>query len=74
MLTCEQVLQEIWVFLDGQLPESELVHFRQHMELCRNCYSRVEFERTLRISIKEKTHHCCPDKVKMRIQKFLEDY
>ncbi len=74
MLSCEQVVQEIWVFLDGRLEEGDLIHFRQHMELCRACFTRIEFERALRESIREKTHHTCPERLKMRVQKFLENF
>lgn len=74
MLSCEQVLAEIWVFLDGELNEADLVHFRQHMDLCRACFTRIEFERTLRVSMQTKTNHICPDRLKIRVQKFLEDY
>jgi mycothiol system anti-sigma-R factor len=74
MLSCEQVLQEIWAFLDGELNEADLVHFRQHIELCRSCFSRIEFEKTLRISIRSKTNHICPEKLKQRVQKFLDNF
>ena len=74
MLNCEKVLQEVWVYLDGEMNEGDLVHFREHVELCRACFTRIEFERTLRISIREKTNHCCPDRLKQRVKQFLDNF
>lgn len=74
MLSCEQVIQEIWVYLDQDLKGQELVHVKQHLELCRACFSRCEFERMLRDNCKTKTNHACPDAVKDRIRKILEQY
>ena len=74
MLSCEQVIQGIWAYLDKDLKEVEIVHVQQHLELCRACFSRCEFERLLRESMQKKTNHCCPDKVKARIKSILDQF
>ncbi len=74
MWSCEQVIQDIWIYLDRRLGDDDLVHMQKHIELCRSCFSRVEFERLLRESMKQKTNHCCPGKVKDRIKKILDQF
>ena len=74
MISCEQVLQDIWAYLDKEICEDDLVHIKSHLDLCRSCFSRVEFEKLLREEMKKKTTHCCPEKVKARIQSILNQY
>ena len=74
MFSCEQVIQEIWVYLDGEMGEVDLVHIQKHIELCRACFSRIEFEKLLRESMRKKTHHTCPEKVKARIKSILNQF
>lgn len=74
MLSCEQVLQDIWAYLDHEICEADLGHIKSHLDLCRSCFSRVEFEKLLRVEMKKKTEHCCPDKVKARIKSILDQY
>jgi mycothiol system anti-sigma-R factor len=74
MLSCEQVLQDIWSYLDRELTEADLSHVQKHLDLCRACFSRIEFERLLRDAMRTKTNHCCPEKVKARIKKILDQY
>jgi mycothiol system anti-sigma-R factor len=74
MLSCEQVLADIWVYLDREIKETEIVHIQAHLELCRACFSRVEFEKLLRASMQKKTNHGCPEQVKSRIKNILEQF
>lgn len=74
MLSCEQVLQDIWAYLDRDIKPEDVAHIQKHLDLCRACFSRVEFEKELRISIRKKTDHCCPAKLKNRIKSILDQF
>jgi anti-sigma factor (TIGR02949 family) len=51
MITCEEALRLLAVFLDGELPAGPYTAVEQHLEVCRGCYSRAEFERRLKAEI-----------------------
>jgi anti-sigma factor (TIGR02949 family) len=74
MTSCEKVVQGIWEFLDHEMTADTLADVRKHLDLCRSCFSRVEFEELLRKHCREKTNRCCPDKLKLKIQQIIELY
>jgi anti-sigma factor (TIGR02949 family) len=45
---CEQALKRLVEFVDHELPESEHEGVEQHLRICRNCCSRMEFESRLK--------------------------
>jgi HAD superfamily hydrolase (TIGR01509 family) len=47
-LTCEEVIEQLFDFLDHRLDEAQSAEFHRHLERCRECFSRAEFERRLR--------------------------
>jgi anti-sigma factor (TIGR02949 family) len=51
MITCEEALRLLAVFLDGELPAGPYTAVEQHLEVCRGCYNRAEFERRLKAEI-----------------------
>ena len=74
MLSCEQILQGIWEYLDREMGPEDVAHVQKHLDLCRSCFSRLEFEKRLREAIRTKTLHSCPEKVKNRIKRILEQF
>ena len=72
MLSCEQVIQGIWKFLDHDMGPKDVTDVQKHLDLCRGCFSRMEFEKRLRVEMQKKTDHCCPEKLKNRIKSLLD--
>lgn len=72
MQSCEKVIQSIWEFLDQEMSADGIVELQKHLDLCRSCFSRFEFERALRDNCRSKTHHTCPEKLKIRIRQIIE--
>ena len=50
-MTCDEALRLLAVFLDGELHGGPHVAVERHLEVCRSCYSRAEFERRLKAEI-----------------------
>lgn len=73
-MDCEKLLTSIYAYLDNECSPDDLSSIKEHLELCRECFKRVDFERLLRQHMREKTDHGCPDRVKLRIQKILESF
>lgn len=50
-MTCEEALRLLAVFLDGELQGEPRGAVEHHLEVCRSCFSRAEFERRLRTEV-----------------------
>lgn len=47
VLHCEEALRLLAAYLDHELSEPERREVGRHLETCRHCYSRAEFEKRL---------------------------
>ena len=74
MLDCDDVLKKVFDFLDHEVDAAGVAELEEHLDLCRTCFDRVEFEKRLRERMREKTFHACPDALKNRIQGLLDTY
>ena len=50
-ISCEQALRLLAEHLDGELSDLEHHDVRHHLDTCRSCYSRGEFETRLRVEL-----------------------
>jgi Putative zinc-finger len=50
-MTCDEALRLLAVFLDGELHGGSHAAVEHHLEICRSCYSRLQFERRLKAEI-----------------------
>jgi mycothiol system anti-sigma-R factor len=74
MLNCEEVLKSVFSFLDKEMERGGMDEIQKHLDLCRECFSKVEFEQLLRDHLKQKTDHECPDNLKKRIQDVIKKF
>jgi mycothiol system anti-sigma-R factor len=74
MQSCEQVIQNIWEYLDKEMCSADMSEVQKHLDLCRGCFTRMEFEKLLREKMQKATNHCCPEKLKQRIKKLIDLY
>jgi mycothiol system anti-sigma-R factor len=44
MSDCEDVLQQLWEYLDGELPEGDADEIRLHLSECADCNPQYEFQ------------------------------
>lgn len=47
-IDCEEAIRRLARYLDGELADREEAEVERHLETCRSCWSRAEFERRLR--------------------------
>lgn len=50
---CEEALRRLAEYLDRELAGAPAAEVEHHLERCRSCYSRAEFERALRSRLRE---------------------
>lgn len=51
-LDCEEAIRRLAVFLDQELSPESAAAVQEHLDTCRSCYDRAEFERRLRERIR----------------------
>ena len=74
VLDCEGALRLLAAFLDGELPELDEAGVRQHLQRCRSCLSRAEFERMLKTRLGELSQSNVSPALEDRIRTLLIDY
>jgi len=73
-IDCKEVGSQVLLYLDKECDQETRVEIEKHLELCRSCFDVAEFEQLLRDHMRKKTNHCCPDKVKKKIQDLLDRF
>ncbi len=73
-IDCEQVLQMVWQFLDGEIDEAHYVEIEAHIAGCSQCGPRYEFQRRLMVLIERKcSEGPVPVELKRRLFRLLEE-
>ena len=73
-IDCEEALRRLFEYLDAELhgePQREMEH---HLERCRSCFSRVEFEKRLKAFTAQLGREPVPPDLQVRIRKVLDDF
>lgn len=50
-INCQEALRLLATFLDGELHAADRQGVERHLEVCRSCFSRADFERRLKAEI-----------------------
>ncbi len=70
---CEHVLDQVWLYLDGEISEAEFQQIRGHIAECTDCGSRYEFQRRLLAIIEQKCKEGpMPEALKRRLFELLQ--
>jgi mycothiol system anti-sigma-R factor len=70
--TCQEALEELYVFLDGELTVEKREHIRVHLDDCNPCLEHYDFEAELRLVIAAKCKEPVPQDLKDKILRALE--
>jgi mycothiol system anti-sigma-R factor len=64
---CDEVLHELYGFLDGELTTEKRGQIQQHIDDCTPCIEAYEFENDLRQVISQKCRDTVPEDLRQRI-------
>lgn len=73
-IDCEEALRRLAEYLDGELGDREDAAVRHHLETCRSCWSRAEFERRLRTRLVELREGEVPADFERRMRKLIQNF
>lgn len=71
-IDCEQALRRIFELIDHELKGHEREVMQQHVDTCKSCFSRVEFERRLKEKLKALREAETSAAARERIEKLLK--
>ena len=70
---CQEALQELYHYLDGQLTIERRTVIKTHIDLCGHCLSTYEFEMELRHVVSKRCSDQVPDQLKAKIFQAIQD-
>lgn len=73
-LTCEEVIERIFDWLDRELDPATQERVERHLQDCRDCFSRAEFEERLRQKIRAAGSERAPDRLHRRVRDMLDQF
>jgi len=73
-IDCEEALHRLLDFLNAELRGESLQELERHLERCRSCFSRFEFEKRLKAHVAELGREPVPAELHHRIRKVLADF
>jgi anti-sigma factor RsiW len=73
-ITCEEALRLLAEYLDGELHDAAQANVEQHLQRCRSCFSRVEFERQLRTKLEGLAEGSVTGTFEERIRSMIERF
>jgi anti-sigma factor (TIGR02949 family) len=74
VMSCDEVLEHVLAFVDREMGESDRLRLERHLETCRNCYSRVEFERRLKGRLTALAREEAPALLRDRVSRLIERF
>jgi len=66
-IPCDVVMQRLWAFIDGELDAVSEEQVRQHLELCRQCYPRFDFQRAYFRLMQQIAAEATPGELRRRV-------
>jgi anti-sigma factor (TIGR02949 family) len=73
-MDCERALKRLVEFVDGELPESEHDGVEQHLRICRDCCSRMEFESRLKERLSALSSDDVPSTTRDRVRELIKEF
>lgn len=73
-MTCEEVLKHLVAYLDHEADRHTAAEIERHLEECRGCFSRAEFERQLKAYVRAAGSRTAPERLRARIKKLVDKF
>ena len=74
VIDCEEALRRLFEYLGAELHGEPQREMAQHLERCRSCFSRIEFEKRLKAYTAELRREPVPPEVERRFRTLLDTF
>ncbi|MGQ0545316.1 MAG: mycothiol system anti-sigma-R factor [Betaproteobacteria bacterium] len=73
-MKCEDVLAHLLAYLDREVDAQTAAQIDRHLEACRGCFSRAEFERNLKAHLQAAGEERAPASLRARIKDIVDKF
>jgi anti-sigma factor (TIGR02949 family) len=73
-IDCEEVIRHLLEYLDRELGSEDMAVIARHLEDCRSCFGRAEFEARLKQSLQRAGSAPAPERLRARIRQLMERF
>ncbi|MGH7947254.1 MAG: anti-sigma factor family protein [Opitutaceae bacterium] len=73
-MTCEEALKHLVAYLDRETDAHTAAEIQRHLEECRGCFSRAEFERKLKGYARDAGSSTAPERLRARIKEVIKKF
>jgi len=73
-IDCEEVIAHLFAYLDNETDPEKRTDIERHLEECRACFSRAEFEKALRAKVKQLGDKEAPATLRQRVAALLKQF
>ena len=73
-INCEEALRRLFDYLDAELAGEPRREMDEHLQRCRSCFSRLEFEKRLKAHTAELGHEPVTEDLEQRIRALLDSF
>jgi mycothiol system anti-sigma-R factor len=74
VIDCEEALHRLFEYLDAELDRPSQRAIEQHLERCRSCFSRLEFEKRLKGHTSALGTEPVSPQLEARIRRILDNF
>ena len=65
---CEEILREVYPYLDASLSDSARAEIQHHLDECGPCLARYDLERTVKNLVARSCTEVAPEGLRQRVQ------
>lgn len=73
-ISCVEVLSKLYDYLDQEVDTLTEEEIDEHVHACRECFSRMEFERRLRQKVAQSGSVAAPEDVQKRLTSLIKRF
>ena len=73
-IRCEEVIAHLLSYLDAEIDDARRAQIDHHLEECRGCFSRAEFEKALRDRVRQASDTQPSASLQERIKALLDQF
>ncbi len=73
-ISCEDVLKHLVDYLHGEVDDAKFSEIEKHLDSCRGCFSRAEFETALKDRVKDEARETAPEALQDRLKTLMDKF
>lgn len=73
-IDCDEVMRQLFDFLDNEVDIAAHDEIHEHIEECRSCFSRVEFEKQIKERVQGAGKDTAPESLQRKIAELMKGF